>query len=329
MNLRVLSQENIFSGRPKWRFEPESPDYFAMYSSLWGGIVKEPALMVIPLDDHMVHRGDGIFEACKCVNGRIHNFNAHLSRLENSAQLISLDLPFNLETIKEIALKTVAIAGVKDCMIRIYVSRGLGGGFACAPMNCRSQLYVVVAKENAPSHYYTKGASAITSSIPIKPSFFTQVKSCNYLPNALAHLEAYKKGADFAIMVDQRGYLAEGPTESIAIVNQQKIFKYPKLDNILRGTTLLRVAALAEELVKTGELRSISSGDISKEEAYNSLEMFAFGSGTGVVPIVKYDEKIIGTGKPGPIFHRLSELLQKDWTENLEFLTPVPYDEVK
>ncbi|HQE25472.1 MAG TPA: aminotransferase class IV, partial [Candidatus Atribacteria bacterium] len=140
MDLRVLSQEDIFSPRLEWRFEPEVPDYFAMYSSLWGGVVKDPALMVIPLDDHMVHRGDGIFEAFKCVNGHIYNLDAHLSRLENSARLISLHLPFDLETIKEIALKTVAIAGVKDCIIRVYVSRGLGNAFSCSPVDCRSQL---------------------------------------------------------------------------------------------------------------------------------------------------------------------------------------------
>ncbi len=329
MDLRVLSQEDIFSPRLEWRFEPEVPDYFAMYSSLWGGVVKDPALMVIPLDDHMVHRGDGIFEAFKCVNGHIYNLDAHLSRLENSARLISLHLPFDLETIKEIALKTVAIAGVKDCIIRVYVSRGLGNAFSCSPVDCRSQLYIVVLKESTPPpYYYTDGASAITSRTPTKPSFFAQAKSCNYLPNALAHLEAHEKGADFAIMLDQQGYLAEGPTQSIAIVDHQKIFKYPKLDNTLKGTTLLRAAALAEELVKTGELKSISSSDISREEAYNSLEMFAFTVGIAVVPIVKYDEKIIGTGKPGPVFHHLSELLHRDCTENREILTPVPYDEV-
>ena len=329
MDLRILSPEDIFSRRPKWRFEPEIPDYFAMYSSLWGGVVKDPALMVIPLDDHMVHRGDGIFEAFKCVNGHIYNFDAHLSRLENSARLISLNLPFDLEIIKEITLKTVAIAGVKDCRIRIYVSRGLGNAFSCSPVDCRSQLYIVVLKESAPPpYYYTEGASAITSRVPTKPSFFAQVKSCNYLPNALAHLEAHEKGADFAIILDERGYLAEGPTQSIAIVDHQKILKYPKLDNILKGTTLSRAVALAEELIKTGELKSISSSDISQEEAYNSLEMLAFTVGIAVVPIVKYDEKVISTGKPGPVFHHLLELFHKDYTENMELLTPVPYDEI-
>ena len=89
MDLRVLSQEDIFLSQARMALEPEVPDYFAMYSSLWGGVVKDPALMVIPLDDHMVHRGDGIFEAFKCVNGYIYNLDAHLSRLENSARLIS------------------------------------------------------------------------------------------------------------------------------------------------------------------------------------------------------------------------------------------------
>ena len=87
------------------------------------------------------------------------------------------------------------------------------------------------------------------------------------------------------------------------------------MDNTLKGTTLLRAAALAEELVKTGELKSISSSDISREEAYNSLEICLLLPGIVVVPIVKYDEKIIGTGKPGPVFHPLqnffTEIVQK------------------
>jgi len=286
----------------------------------------DPALMVLPMDDHMVHRGDGIFEALECVNGCLYNLDAHLSRLEKSAQLISLSLPFNLDTIKQIIIETVTIGSVKNCVVRLFISRGLGG-FGCKPTECqKSNLYVVVLKEESvPQRFYTEGASAVTSQIPIKPSFFARVKSCNYLPNALVHLEAHQNKVDFAIVLDQQGNLAEGATESVAIVSKQKIFMYPKLDNILEGTTLLRAIELAKKLIKNGYLKGISSTDISLEEAYNSSEMLIFGTGINVVPIVKYDEKTIGTGKPGPVFHQLSQLFQKDRTENRKILTPIAY----
>ncbi len=325
MNLKILSRNEIFLEQPKWR-DPGRSNYFAMYSSVFGGVVADPALMILPMDDHLVHRGDGIFEALECVNGYLYNLDAHLSRLQRSAQLISLDLPFDLGTIKQIIMETVAIVGVKDCIVRLFISRGLGG-FGPNPTEChKSNLYVVaLKKESVPRHFYTEGASAVTSQIPIKPAFFARVKSCNYLSNALVHLEAHRNRVDFAIVLDQQGYVAEGATESIAIVSKQKIFMYPKLDNILEGTTLLRALELVKELIKKEDLKRISCTDISLEEVYNSSEMLVFGTSMNVVPIVKYDGKTIDVGKPGPVFRRLLELFQKDRTENKKVLTLIPY----
>ncbi len=65
-------------------------NYYAMYSSWWNGITTEPNLMVVPVDDHMVHRGDGLFETFKCVDGAVYNLEAHLARLENGAKVIAL-----------------------------------------------------------------------------------------------------------------------------------------------------------------------------------------------------------------------------------------------
>jgi len=290
-NLKVLSRDEIFSKEPEWRV-PGGSNYFSMYSSVFGGVVTDPVLMVLPVDDHMVHRGDGIFEAFKCVNGYIYNLGAHLARLQKSAELISLNLPFDLDTIRKIIIETVAIGGVRDCMIRLFVSRGLGG-FDCAPKECpKSNLYVIAMEAwTAPDYFYTEGVSAITSKIPVKPAFFAQVKSCNYLPNVLVDMEAEQNKAEFAIMVDPEGYLAEAATENVAIVNEEKIFMYPKFN-------------------------------ISREKAYKSSEMLLFGTGPNVLPIVKYDGKPIGTGKPGPVFRRLRELFQKDVKENKKVLTP-------
>lgn len=327
MNLKVLSRNEVFAGQPKWR-DPGRSNYIAMYSSVFGGIVTDPALMVLPMDDHMVHRGDGIFEALGCLSGQVYNLDAHLSRLQRSAQLISLDLPFDLGTIREIILETVAIASVKDCTLRVFVSRGIGG-FGCNPMEChKSNLYVVVLNledETAAQHFCTQGASAVTVQIPVKPVLFVRAKSCSYLLNALAHLEAHRNNGDFAIMLDQNGYLAEGPTEGVAIVSKKKIFMYPKPDSRLESTTLLRAVEFTIELIKNGDLQGISCTDISPEEAYNGSEMLIFSTGLNVVPILKYDEKKIGTGKPGPVFLQLWEFFQRDRRENGKVLTLVPY----
>jgi len=323
MDIKILSKEEIFSPTPSWR-TPGSSNYFAMYSSVFGGIVTDPSLMVIPLDDHMVHRGDGIFEAFKCVNGNIYNLDAHLARLERSAKLISLKLPFDLATIKKIIIKTVATGCRKDCIVRVFVSRGIGG-FDCSPRECeKSNLYVVVISPwKAPEHFYTQGVTAITSKIPAKPSFFAQVKSCNYLPNVLVEMEAEENNVDFAIMRDEKGFIAEGATENVAIVTKEKVFVYPRFDHILRGTSLLRGVELARELIKMGILRNVIQKDISVEEAYESSEMLIFGTGPNVLPVVKYDGRKIGEGKPGPVFHALFNLFKKDTTENKEILTPV------
>ncbi len=320
--LKILSREEIFSKKPAWR-KPGGSDYYAMYSSVFGGVVTDPALMVIPVDDHMVHRGDGIFETFKSVNGNIYNLGAHLSRLERSAELISLPLPCDLSTIGRIAVQTVAAGGRRDCGIRVLVSRGFGG-FSCAPKECiKSNLYIVSYSPWLPTEgCYTKGVSAVTSQVPVKPSFFPQVKSCNYLPNALADMDAERNEADFAIFLDEEGNLAEGATESVAVVSSDKILKYPLFDRILKGTTLVRGMELAQGLLETGELRAVLQTNISREEVYNSSEMLIFGTGPNVLPVVTYDRKVIGSGKPGPVFQRLSDLFIRDVTENKKMLTP-------
>ena len=80
---------------PQWAGmlrQPYHSNYFAMYSSLYGGVVTDPLLMTLPIDDHMVHRGDGVFEAFKSVGGNIYNLGGHLERLVTSARGLSLQL---------------------------------------------------------------------------------------------------------------------------------------------------------------------------------------------------------------------------------------------
>ena len=329
MSLDILTRDDVFSAKPKWR-EPGGSNYLAMYSSVFGGVVTDPALMVMPLDDHVINRGDGIFEYFPVVDGNAYCFESHMTRLKRSAEIVSLDLPFDIETIGKITLETVAISGAKHCGVRMFVTRGIGD-FSCSPTSPKnSLLYVIVlaktAEDGYPPRMFTEGATAITAHIALKPGFYAQVKSTDYLLNALVALEAYRSGADFGIWFDQEGHLAESSTENVAIVSEDGNLKYPPFVHALRGTGIVRAAQLASELMSCGEIKGISQTDITQHEVYESSELFLLSSGT-VLPIVNFDGRTVGDGKPGSVSHRLSELFKRDMTEGpAEVRTPVGYD---
>ena len=197
--------------------------YLAMYSSWYGGIVTEPSLMLVPIDDHMVHRGDGIFEAFKALDGRIYLLEAHLDRLERSAKLIELSLPLTRTELKEAVIQTIGAANTPDTLIRLYVSRG-PGDFSPQPYACIGpQVYVVVTRlSRLEPRLREHGCSMALSSVPIKPDFFSTVKSCNYLPNAMMKKEAADMGVDYTVGLDELGRMAEGPTENLGLVTSDR-----------------------------------------------------------------------------------------------------------
>ena len=100
--------------------------YWAFYSSQIGGIVTDPALMVIPFDDHMVHRGHGIFDTAGLVEGRIYDLEAHLDRFLLSAERSKLRLPGSRDEMREIVIQTTAASGRRDGSIRYWLSSGPG-----------------------------------------------------------------------------------------------------------------------------------------------------------------------------------------------------------
>ncbi len=328
MGLTMLTREEIFGGAPKWR-EPGASNYLAMYSSVFGGVVIDPALMVVPVDDHIINRGDAIFEYFPVVNGCAYCFESHMTRLRKSAEIISLNLPFDMGTLKQIILETVGISGAKDCGVRIFVTRGMGD-FACDPTTPRrSQLYVIVLRtkvwDNFPARFLKEGASAITTHVPLKMGFFAQVKTTDYVLNALVDLEAHRANADFGIWFDQDGHMSESSTKNVVIVTQDGILKYPRFEHMLKGTGLVRGVQLAAELVKSGDLKGIVQTDITQYEVYEAAELFGLTSGS-VVPMVKFDGRTIGGGKPGPVALRLAKLFERDLAEGpAEVRTPVSY----
>ena len=148
MSVSVLTSEQIREKLMQKSYGAQE-SYLAMYSTWWGGIVKDPGMMIVPIDDHLVHRGDGVFEAIKVVEGRAFLLEDHLLRLQSSAEQIGIKLPVDLEEMKKIIFATTIAAGVKDAVLRLYISRG-PGGFTTNPYDSiSSQMYLVVTSLKA------------------------------------------------------------------------------------------------------------------------------------------------------------------------------------
>jgi 4-amino-4-deoxychorismate lyase len=299
-----------------------------MYSSVLGGIITDPALMVLPLDDHMVHRGHAVFDTAILTNGMLYQLDQHLERLLRSAEMAHIPLPFPPEQLRQIILDTAAGSGRRDGSVRYWLSAG-PGGFSLAPTECvGSSFYVMIFSAEAyPDSFYTEGVKVVTSTIPIKPPFFARVKSTNYLPNVLVVLEARDRGADNGIFIDQCGMVAESSNMNVAFVTRDWVFRHPPFDAILSGITVQRLFHLARRLVKQGDLRDIVVADVPVDEGRGAAEMLLIGSSTKVAPVVQWDDQPIGDGKPGPIAKKLLDLWHEDVRTASDQLVRVPYPE--
>ncbi len=291
--------------------------YYLFYSSLLGGYTRDPALMVVPFDDHLVHRGDGVFETMKCLNGAVYNLDAHLQRLTRSAYAIGLTYKEGVDALRTRVLEALAAAGQPECSIRVILSRG-PGGMGVAPSESHGEvLYILVYGAGTPfMKRHPQGATLRKSRVPVKHPVFATAKTCNYLPNVLMRAEADVWGVDFVVGVDAHGHISESATENIGMVSKSGRLVFPSLDTILAGTTMLRVSELAQQLEADGRLKGVVFRSIREEELYDAKEILVIGTTLNVASVVVYNDRHVGAGVPGPIGRALDEMMERDTYEN-------------
>lgn len=313
-------------GRNEWlkRLPKEGRGLYSMYSSIVDCIVTNPSFMTVPVDDHMVHRGDGVFESFKCISGNIYNLDDHLARLERSCDAIGIRLPEARESMADIIVQTVRAGKHADALIRLLVSRG-PGTMGINPYACLgTEFYVVVYElQHTSIDRLPPGVSVAVSKIPIKPGIFAQVKTCNYLPNVLMKKEAVDLGVDYTVSLDEHRNLAEGATENIGIVTRGKELFMPPPERVLAGTTARRALEFAQELVRERLLTNAEYRPISLGAVRSAAEMHIYGTTPNITPVVEFDGKPVGDGKPGAIAQRLFEMLKEEMVPDSSRLTPV------
>jgi 4-amino-4-deoxychorismate lyase len=323
-SFRILSGEDVLSQLQALR-ERQPVKYWAFYSSQLGGIVTDPALMVIPFDDHMVHRGHGIFDTAGLLDGKIYDLEAHLDRFLLSAERSKLTLPGSRGEIRDIIVKTTAASGRRDGSIRYWLSSGPGSLELTPAAGANPGFFVMVfAGLSYSERWYTEGLKVMTTTYPIKAPLYAMTKATNYLPNVLMQMEAKEAGFDNGVFLDEDGHVGESSNMNVAFVTRDGAFAHPKFDHILAGCTSVRLLELAHVLREQGLITGVEVRDIRVSEARASREMMLLGSSVKVAPIIKWDDQVIGDGRPGPVSRALIRLLDEDMRSG-DRLISVPY----
>lgn len=294
----------------------------AFFTSEHNAIITDPRYMQVPVDDHLVHRGDGVFETLKCVNGLAYCLEEHLDRLVYSAGHIALALPWPRDAIRHRILETIRAGGRRDCLVRVLLSRGTGS-MGISPYDCpRAGLYILVHRAVPPfMEAHPEGARLVTSEWPVKAGLFATIKTCNYLPNAMIKKEAIDRGADFAVNFDERGFVAEGATENIGVVTSAGELLVPRPGRMLAGTTMKRALALAQRGIDEGWLTRCGEADITREQLVDAAEILIFGTTTNVTAATRLNDHPVGEGWPGTVQQKLNALILAEQTTENPFTT--------
>ncbi len=299
-------------------------DFFLYYSSFLGGYTRDRLLMSVPIDDHIVHRGDGVFDNALCVSGNYYLLDQHIERFFFSANAIGIKPPFSTDNLKRLLVRLGIAAGRKDFIARFFLSRGHGSMSVYPHEAISPNLYVLIGKFSpAPERYFKTGLIAATSPTRMHPPISPQVKSVDYLSNALMELSAKGSGADAAIGVDNSGNITEGSNKNVAVVGKDGILRIPPPEKILRGTTLARAMEMSTELVKKKVISGVRTENIPLPDAYNAAEILFFSTSFFCAPVVQYDGRTIGDGKPGKVWKAFHDLFNNDIKSNKKVLTPL------
>jgi branched-chain amino acid aminotransferase len=258
---------------------------------------------------HTLHYGLGAFEGIRCYNtasgSAIFRLPEHLDRLYGSAHIAGIKIPYTKEELQQAIIDTVKINAVQECYIRPLVYLGYG---EMGINNRHNPVNVAIAVW--PWGAYL-GEGALAEGIRVCVSSFTRhhvnvmmTKAKivgNYANSQLAKMEAINSGYDEAVILDVQGNVAEGSGENIFIVRRGEL-KTPPLTAILEGITRNSIIDLARHLGVP-----VQEAIFSRDELYVADEAFFTGTAAELTPIREVDNRTIGSGRPGPITHKLQQ----------------------
>jgi branched-chain amino acid aminotransferase len=255
--------------------------------------------------DSVVQGGDAVWEGLRLYGGKIFRLDEHLARLRASARALAFDRIPSDEEITEQLRRTLAANGMHDGVhIRLTLTRGvkLTSGMDIR-LNQAGPTLIVLAEFKDPV-YDAAGITLITASVrrPAPDCLDPKIHHNNLLPSILAKIEANVAGADDAVVLDHRGFVAETNATHLFWVTGGTLAT-PTTVSCPEGITRAVVLDLA---ASAGIAAAV--GDYTLPQLYVADEAFVTGTMGGLVPVLRVDGRTIGDGTPGPVTKRLTAL---------------------
>jgi branched-chain amino acid aminotransferase len=286
------------------KFDPRNRDLLVNVN---GTLSHRDQARISPFDS-AVQGGDAVWEGLRVYDGRIFRLIEHLDRLRSSALALAFpDIPSHEAIITEIR-RTLAANGMRDGVhIRLTLTRGIKFTSGMDPRLNGSGPTLVVLAEWKPPVYERSGVSLITSSVRRSPPdcLDPRIHHNNLLPSILAKIQANVAGADDALMLDLRGFVAETNATHVFVVKAGRLIT-PTTAACPEGITRATVLELCAQATLPVEVR-----DVSLTEVYAAEEVFCTGTMGELAAVTRVDGRVIGAGIPGPVCTRLTELYQR------------------
>ncbi len=250
----------------------------------------------ISVFDHGLLYGDGGFEGIRSYNGLVFKLKEHVDRLFETLHTLMIDCGMTRKQMIGAIVDTLKKNKLSDAYIRVIVTRG-EGDLGLDPKKCHGKPGVIIIADKItlyPKELYRDGMEIITvPTVRNHPEALNpRLKSLNYLNNILAKIEASNSGFCEAIMLDTQGFVAECTGDNIFLVK----------DGVLSTPSQGRLKGITRDVVMEQARKAkwqVFEGQITRHEVYNAEECFLTGTAAEIIPVVKVDGRVIGSGKPG------------------------------
>ena len=272
-----------------------------------GELVHRDQARISPFDS-AVQGGDAVWEGLRLYQGRIFRLEQHLDRLVNSAKALAFaQIPSRASITHEITRTLDANRMFDGVHLRLTLTRGVKFTSGMDPrLNVHGPTLIVLAEHKAPV-YGSGGLALVTSSVRRFPPdcLDPKIHHNNLIQSIMAKIEANVAGADDALLLDQRGFIAETNATHVFLVEAGRV-RTPRLVACPEGITR---AAVLELCVRHGIAHEET--DLTLTEAYRADEMFCTGTMGELAAVIRVDGRVIGSGEPGPMTQRLTALFRE------------------
>ena len=241
--------------------------------------------------DRGIYFGDGVYEVVRSCDGRMFALEEHLQRFADNLAAIEI-VGVDIDRIRSRIHKAFDTAGIANAKIYFHITRGSAPRSHIWDDSLKPNFFLTITELPDGTEIKKKGITV--STCPDQRWKRCNIKSLNLLPNVLARADAAKKGCAEAILVDEAGFITEGAGSTFFAIFGQKLQTAPLTANILLSITRKFVIKAGKNIGLEVVEKSLTPG-----QAKDANELFTAVTTQDIVPVVRFDDKVIGDGKPG------------------------------